>query len=400
MHPDRYRWVMFAACLVVHINIGSIFIWSMFKGPLVELFEWAPVDVSLAFSVMFMFFFTSSVAWGRMQDRTGPRPVAVLCALCYGGAFILASRISSLTQLYLTIGVLGGMGVGSGYVCALSACLKWFPDKRGFVSGLILAGYGSGPVIFSGIADKLIRSCGILDAFMILGCVFGGCILVAAQFLKNPPQGYVPAGWTPGADRGKTPGTEYAGGEMVRTPQFWLIGLSFFLGANTGIMVVSNLVDIALDNGTTLTVALMMVSLFAIGNTCGRIFGGAASDRLGRTVVLRGIFCLQAVSLVSVYVFSGLVVVVPILCLALAWGGVSSTFPALTADYFGSRNLGGNYGLVLLLHGVGIMASPALYDFLNGPSGFMNPLLFCAALAGVGFCIALILRPPRRGAAV
>lgn len=390
---------MLAACLVVHINIGSIFIWSLFKGPLVELFAWDPVDVSLTFSIMFGLFFASSVAWGKIQDRIGPRWVAMLCGLCFGLTFILASRISSLPHLYATIGVLGGLGVGSGYVSALSACLKWFPDKRGLVSGLILAGYGSGPVIFSGVADKLIRSCGILDTFMILGWLFGGCILVAAQFLKNPPPGYIPAGWVPGAEQQKTSGADYTSGEMVRTPQFWLIGLSFFLGANTGIMVVSNLVDIAVDNGTGMAVAVMMVSLFALGNTCGRIFGGGASDRWGRAVVLRGIFCVQAASLVSVYVLSGVVVTVPLFCISLAWGGISSIFPALTADYFGSRNLGGNYGLVLLLHGVGVMASPILYDFLKGAGG-IHPLLFCASLACVGFCVTFILRPPARGRAV
>ena len=402
MHPDKYRWLVAGASIAIEICVGTMYIWSVFKGPLIDLFQWDPVRLSMAFSIMLACFLGLPVVWGRVQDVIGPRWVTTLGGILYFLGLFLASKTTSLTYMYLTYGILGGAGAAACYICPLSACLKWFPDKRGLLSGLIMAGYGMGSMVFSGIAAMLIIRYGILDSFAVLGAIFGVTIIVCAQVLRNPPENYTPEGWTPpaaSADGEKTgerknTGAEFAWYQMLRTPVFWLMVASYFFSANVGMMTVTNLVGIATNHGMAMTAAVMAVSLYSFFNAGGRIVFGIASDRWGRLPMLRIIFALEIVSLLSLFVLSGTIVLVPLCCIGLAWGGVASVYPALTADFFGSRNVAMNFGFALGFLGVGLISSPMIYDFLKRPGSPIDPLIFCAAMVAVGMGILFILRPP------
>ncbi len=395
MHPDKYRWLVAAASILIELSIGSMYIWSVFKGPLLDHFHWDPVALSMTFSILLVAYFSLSVVWGRIQDAVGPRWVATIGGIVYCLSFILASKTTSLPYFYLTFGVVGAIGVAACYVCPLSACLKWFPDKRGLVSGLIVAGYGLGSMAFSGIAAGLIDRFGILDSFVILGAVFGVTIVACAQVLRNPPEGYVPAGWKPASGKLKTSGAEFAWHQMVRSPMFWLMVVAYFFGANVGMMTVTNLVAIATSHGMGMAGAILAVSLFSLCNAAGRIGFGLASDRWGRLPLLKGVYGIEVLALLSLFVISGNATVLPLCCIGLAWGGIASIYPAVTADYFGVRNVGTNYGLVLCILGLGLMTSPTLYDLLKRPSAVMDPLLFCSLLVAAGLGLLFFLHQPK-----
>jgi len=394
MNLDKQRWVIVLCSLIIQINLGTLYTWSIFKNPLIKQFGWDPVSTSFVFSIIIVVFYGSTIPWGRIQDRFGPRWVATCGGVLYGLSILLASQTTSLIYFYLTYGVIGAIGIGAGYVCPLATCMKWFPDKRGFITGIIVAGFGLGAMIFTGFVNNLIDSRGVLGSFEILGWVYGTLIVVASQFLRNPPKGYTPAGWTLPADQEMSSTRDFEWTGMMRTRQFWIIALSYIFGANTGLMIVSNIISIATTEGVTGATALFAVTVLSLCNSAGRIGGGLTSDKFGRLNVLKVLFLFQAIACFAFNYISGIPVLVMIGIIGICWGGFLAIFPSLTADYFGIRNLGMNYGCVFFVLGLGTMNSSVLYDLLR-TSRWVDPIIFCGILSVFGFAMMFVMSPPR-----
>ncbi|MDF9407246.1 MAG: putative MFS-type transporter YhjX [Pelotomaculum sp. PtaB.Bin013] len=394
------RWLVVVGALLIQIALGAVYIWSVFKGPLMTKFKWDAAPTNLTFSIIILVFAIGTVIFGKMQDKIGPRSVATIGGILLGVGLVLAKWTTSLGWLYITFGVIGGLGIGAGYVCPLSTCVKWFPDKKGLITGLAVAGFGGGALVFTPVAKSLIASKGVLDTFAYLGIIFGICVVIGAQFLKNPPPGYKPAGWEPPVlATGKASGGDYDTGEMVKTAQFYLMWISYLFGSAAGLMIISNALPIATAQGLGEALAASAVMTVSVFNAAGRLIWGTVSDKLGRTKTLLIIFTLCGITMIGLKALTGTSILLGVSLVGFCFGGYLAIYPSMTADYFGTKSLGMNYGTVFMAYGIGALLGPMLYDLMKSPvAGQLSstPLIISGVLCFVSLALILMLKPPAK----
>jgi len=392
------RWLVVVGALLIQVALGAVYIWSVFKGPLMTKFNWDAAPTNLTFSIIILVFAIGTVIFGKMQDKIGPRYVATIGGILLGIGLVLAKWTTSLGWLYVTFGVIGGLGIGAGYVCPLSTCVKWFPDKKGLITGLAVAGFGGGALVFTPVAKSFIASYGVLDTFAYLGIIFGICVVIGAQLLKNPPPGYKPAGWEPPVPAaGKASGGDYDTGDMVKTVQFYLMWVSYLFGSAAGLMIISNALPIATAQGLGEALAASAVMTVSVFNAAGRLIWGTVSDKLGRTKTLLIIFALCGVTMIGLKALTGTSILLGVSLVGFCFGGYLAIYPSMTADYFGTKSLGMNYGTVFMAYGIGALLGPMLYDLMKSPvAGQLSstPLVISGVLCFVSLALILMLKPP------
>ena len=281
------RWLVVLGSLIMQLSLGAIYTWSLFNQPLVDKFGWDPSATVFTFSVTLVFFALSVIVAGRIQDKIGPRKVAAVGGLLTGLGVVLASFATTPMMLYLTYGVIAGTGIGSAYVTPLATCVKWFPEKRGLINGLVLAALGLGGVIFKPVILHFISTFGVSTAFLYLGLIYGTLIIIGSQFLVIPPAGYAPPGWIPPTPQNSNTFTagskDYTITEAMKTPQYLALILLMLIGSVAGLMIISVAADIGITMvGLTLAAAGNAVVTISLFNAAGRLFWGGVSDRLGR----------------------------------------------------------------------------------------------------------------------
>jgi MFS transporter, OFA family, oxalate/formate antiporter len=392
------RWLVVVGALLVQVALGSIYIWSVFKGPLMTKFKWDAASTNLTLSITLLVFAIGTVVFGKLQDKIGPTKVASLGGILLIVGLYLASKTTSVGWLYLSFGVLGGAGIGAGYVCPLATCVKWFPDKKGLISGLAVAGFGAGGLVFAPVAKNFIAQYGILDTFAYLGAILGVIVIIGAQFLKNPPPGYKPAGWNPPAPvAGKAAARDFATGEMVKTPQFYLIWVSYLFGAAAGLMIIGNASPIAQAQGVSVALATTGVMAISVCNSIGRILWGLTSDKLGRTKTLMVLFVISGITMLCLKFLTGFSILYGISLIGFCFGGFLAVYPSLTADFFGTKNMGMNYGSVFMAYGIAGVGGPMLYDLMKSTvPGQLSatPLMISGVLCFVGLVLMFLVKPP------
>ncbi len=393
------RWWVVVGALVIQISLGAVYIWSVFQTPLLEAFpEWTETQVTLPAQIVLAAFALAVIVGGRIQDRLGPRIVATAGGIILGSGLILArfagefEPTTALVWLIITYSVLGGIGIGVAYVCPIATCVKWFPDKRGLITGLAVAGFGAGAFFFAPLAQSLVcedpyqlfnaalfqmPNVGVFNTFLILGIIFLVVVTGGAQLLRNPPEGYSPPGWTPPetGTQANAQNVNYSPSEMLKTPAFWVLWITYFAGCTAGLLIIMKASPIwqsfALESMSTpvsaeafLSVSgagAVAVSVLAIFNSAGRILWGKVSDTLDRRTTLAIMFVLCGVAMLTldwmrVYplYLTGISVV------GLCFGGYLALYPAVTADFFGTKHIGANYGWMFTAYGVGGLAGPYL----------------------------------------
>ena len=375
------RWLIVVGALLIQVSLGAIYIYSVFKPGLKARFpDWSNTDLALPSMLVLLFFGLATIFAGRIQDKIGPRTVAMTGAVLLGLGLLLASFSNSLFMFTLGFGVIGGIGIGAAYVCPIATCVKWFPDKRGLISGLAVAGFGAGGLVFAPVAKALILSVGVMNMFLCLGGIFFVIIMIGAQFMINPPAGYCPPGWTPPAAAGNaaacTTGVDYTWQEMIRTPQFWLLWITYFAGCSAGFLIIMNTVNIwqsfsilslapkfptipgavYLDIITKGTTAVMAISVL---NALGRIVWGKISDSIGRKNTLYIMFLYGGVVMLSLnWLTSFTLFLFGVMSVGFCFGGFLALYPAVTADYFGTKHMGVNYGCMFMAYGVAGLFGP------------------------------------------
>ena len=395
------RWLIVAAGIVIQLCLGTLYAFSVFRNPLIEKFGWTITETSLAFTITLVFFTITMVFAGLWQDKVGPRLVGSVGGILLGLGCLLASQTNSLMMLYLSYGVVAGSGVGFAYVTPIATIVKWFPDKRGLMTGFAVFGFGAGSLVFAPLATKLIVSHGVLNTFAILGVIFLVAVTASAQLLENPPEGWKPAGWNPKDAKVKVSfrkSEDYSPGEMLRTLRFWIVWAIYFVGAAAGLMIISQAAPMAEEMvGLNKETAAAVVGILAIFNGLGRLFWGAMSDRIGRNLSLMLMFAVYVADLFLLlphattytsYVFG-------ICAAALSFGGYLALMPAITADYFGTKNLGINYGWMFTAYGAASLFGPILIARIKEVSGgYEQALYILAALSLVGIGLTFISEPP------
>jgi OFA family oxalate/formate antiporter-like MFS transporter len=380
------RWRVVIGGVSMNLALGSLYAWSVFVLPLEKEFGWTRAQTSWVFTIAIVTFALTFILAGRIQDKLGPRPCALVGALLVSIGFFLASMTTSLAFLYTVFGLIVGAGNGFGYATPIPVASKWFPDKRGLVVGLMVGGYGASSAIIGPVATNLIESLGWRPTFQLLGGLFFVLGMIGTWLMTNPPQGYRPAGWTPKATAAVA--RDYTPGEMVRTPQFYEMWIAYCLGATAGLMTISQLVPFARSAGLSAAAATFAITVGAVGNAGGRILSGWLSDALGRLTTLRIMVMGSAIAMPALFIFREQPLFLYILVAAVYWcyGTQLSVFASTTADMYGTRNLGMNYGLLFTAWGaagiLGPMIAARVYDAFGD---YRYAFYAASALAVVAF---------------
>jgi OFA family oxalate/formate antiporter-like MFS transporter len=372
----------------MNLALGSLYAWSVFVLPLEQEFGWTRAETSWVFTIAVICFALSFVLAGRIQDALGPRPCAITGAILVSLGFFLTSFTSSLLFLYLAFGVIVGIGNGFGYATPVPAASKWFPDKRGLVIGIMVGGYGAGSAVIGPVATYWIQTLGWRPTFRILGGLFLVMGLIGAWLLKNPPAGYRPDGWTPPTTGAAVQGRDFTTAEMLRTPRFYQMWVAYCLGTTAGLMTISQLVPFARDSGLSAAAATFAIAVGSVGNTGGRILSGWLSDTLGRLTTLRVMVLASAVAMPALFLLRENAVFFYLLVGAVYWcyGTQLSVFASATADMYGTRNLGMNYGVLFTAWGVAGFLGPMIGGRVYDTFGDYRYAFFtAAALAVVAF---------------
>jgi OFA family oxalate/formate antiporter-like MFS transporter len=394
------RWTIAIAGVVMQIALGAVYAWSVFRTPLATQFNWTIAQVTLTFTISIFVLGFAAFPGGLWLNRKGPRVVAVTGGILYGLGVFLAGYTNSLWWLYLTYGLLGGVGLGFGYIVPVAVLVKWFPDRRGLITGIAVGGFGAGALVTAPIATTLIASVGVLKTFSYLGLAYLVVTPAAGLFMRNPPEGWRPAGWTPApAQAAERASRDFALNEAVRTRQWWTLWLILFLNVSAGISLISQQAPLFQElAGVSAAVAAGMVGIVSIGNAVGRIFWAWLSDLITRRATFAIMFVLQVVLFWVLPDLSSSAALIAIaFAILMCYGGGFGTMPAAAADLFGARNVGPIYGLMLTAWGLASVFGPLMMAEMRQTTGsYRGALHIIAGVMAISTLLPLTLRAGRK----
>jgi OFA family oxalate/formate antiporter-like MFS transporter len=384
----------------MQIALGAVYAWSVFRIPLTKNYGWSVSEVTFTFELAILMLGFASFMGGLWMKRAGPRVVAVAAGLCYGLGTVLAGQAGGrLWFLYLSYGVLAGIGLGLGYIVPVATLIKWFPDKRGMITGLAVAGFGAGALITAPVAERLISWGGVSRTFTILGLIYFVAVSGAALFMKNPPEDYRPPGWIPPATDSQHPSAaNFTLKDALKTWQWYGLWGILFLNTLAGISIISQASPMAQElTHANATAAAGLVGIISIANGAGRFLWAWFSDFIGRRRVFLVMYAAQTVIfllLARAHSFGALASLAFVIL--LCYGGGFGTMPAFAADFFGSRNVGSIYGLMLTAWGFAGVVGPTLIAQVRQSTGnYTAALEVIAGIMLVSTILPLVIRPPK-----
>jgi len=398
------RWVIATAGVVMQVALGAVYAWSVFRVPLSDAYGTGVSAVNTTFSIALLTLGFAAFFGGLWMNKSGPRIVALSAGVLYGAGIFLASFAQpSLWILYLTYGLMAGIGIGLGYIVPVATLIKWFPDKRGFITGIAVAGFGAGALLTAPIAKQLVQGVGLFPTFAILGILYLVMVVGAALFMKNPPEGWTPEGWEPEEEEsGERTGVDYELGGALKTWQWYALWALLFLNVTAGIAIISEADPIAQElSGAAPWLAAWLVSIISVGNAAGRFLWAWLSDAIGRKWVFLVMFLLQAALFFLLPVVGASFVMLAILSFIIVscYGGGFGTMPAFNADYFGSKNVGMIYGLMITAWGFAGVLGPQLISIMYDVTrSYAGAFYIIAGIMLVSAIIPFIVRPPKREA--
>jgi MFS family permease len=407
MNERTKGWSVTLAGLALNLALGVLYAWSMFSKQLTEAvdaggFGWSRTTATLPYTCAIGFFAVMMIPAGRFQDRFGPRVVATVGAVLCGAGLMVASlgTADAMWPVVVGFGILAGTGIGLGYAAATPAAVKWFgPEKKGLITGIVVAGFGLAPVYIAPLSRHLLSTYGIARSFLVFGAVFLVVAVLAAQFIVNPkgkaasappPEGKPEPASAPLPSQITSDRTWR---EMMRTPTFWSLYVQYACGATAGLMVIGHVAKIvSMQSGGAIQAGFLFVAVLAVFNAAGRVVGGVVSDIIGRVAAMIIVFVLQATTLFFFAQFTTFAAfLLGAALVGFNYGACLSLFPATAADYWGTRNLGLNYGILFTAWGVGGVFGPILAGAIADATGSYavayqvagGLLMFAALLATV-----------------
>jgi OFA family oxalate/formate antiporter-like MFS transporter len=424
------RWLIVAGAVLIQLALGAIYAWSVFTARLTDTagaYAFTASQTAWVFSAGLATFATVMVLAGRILPRLGPRPLTIAGGLLLGGGYVLGGFFGdSFWIQLLSIGIVGGAGIGLAYVVPISVCVKWFPDKKGMITGLAVAGFGFGATIWVKLAGSwfggLLNTTsvfglpGVQSVFVIYGIALAALILLGSIVMVNPPDDYLPSGWTPPVTENNDHegAVEFRARDMLRTPQFYMLWSVFMFASIAGLMVIYCIklfgIDALEHHGVASAGAITGTAMawYAIFNGVGRIAWGSISDKIGRKKTITLMTALQGITMLvtyHVFISFGLIYgfVFAAALIGFNYGGAFALFPAITADYFGNKNIGSNYGWMFTAYGVAGLTGPLLAGYFKDaaqgaaqPSVWMTPFIIASAVCLLGAVImAFTTRPTR-----
>ncbi len=424
--PGFSRWRVPPAALAIHLCIGQVYAFSVFKIPLSRLIggadsapdDWKFSTLGWVFSVAIIFLGASAATFGAWLERVGPRRAMFTSAVCFASGFILGAAGIATHQLWLLVlgyGVLGGVGLGIGYISPVTTLIKWFPDRPGMATGMAIMGFGGGAMIASPLSVALMNhfksttSPGVAESFVALGVIYFAFMMFGAFSVRVPAPGWQPAGWTPPASKPLVTTANVEVNEAMRTPQFWLLWIMLCANVTAGIGILeqaSPMIQEIFKGHVLAAAAAGFVSLLSLANMAGRFLWSSASDRIGRRATYFIFFALGAVLYASIATVAATqsVALFVIVCAVLLsmYGGGFATIPAYLRDMFGTMQVGAIHGRLLLAWSVAGALGPVLvnyireYEIAHGVAiaeAYDVTMYVMAGLLVVGFIANVAMRP-------
>jgi len=435
------RNLVILGALIVQLCLGSIYAWSFFQTALnggtsaIGVYLWPSLYSQLPFAAGLASFALFMIFAGRWQDRVGPRKVATVGGILLGVGYISAFFVDQVAgtdaflgtiYLIITYGIIGGAGIGFAYVCPIAALVKWFPDKKGTITGIAVAGFGAGALVFGYVEQYLLNlfdvpaTANIGMPMLVLGIVYLILVVIGSQFLTNPPEGWLPQGYTPPSTISDGSGTGMMPSEMIRTSTFWLLWLMFVFAATAGLMTIGNVKSaaIAIDPVGATALSALIIGVMSLFNAAGRIVWGAVSDRIGRELTMISMFFVLAIAMFlfamlpeatnvvldaqDIPISADTVVTWPVVTavaslVGFCFGGNFALFPSATADFFGSKNVGKNYGVMFTAYGIaGITGAFVAGPIVQATGSYFMAFIVTGVLAIIAVLFTLVLRSKRR----
>ncbi len=396
-------WLVAFAGMGVNLCLGVLYAWGAFQTTLVTDYGMTATQTQVPYMIACFIFAISMVPGGRLQDRIGPRMVLTIAGVCAGIGLALSSLLVSPVGLSISFGVIFGVAMGFGYAAPTPAAVKWFgPHKRGLIAGIVVSGFGLAALYISPLAQYLQGAFGLENSFLILGIAYGLIIILLAQVITNPPPDYKPepppehlAHKFAAKAKGVVVDWDYR--QMIKTPQFYGLWAMFCIGTLAGLLIIGQLRTIGLEQAQLGdTMAYWLISLYAVFNWAGRLGCGQLMDKIGARNTLLLMFIMQFVVFA---LFATFVTAVPLFIgtalVGFAFGGMLTLFPAITANYFGTKNLGVNYGLVFTAWGGGGVFGPLLGGIVRDATGTFDTAYYISAgISIIAVILAWVMKPP------
>jgi MFS transporter, OFA family, oxalate/formate antiporter len=432
------RWLVVVGAILVQLCLGAIYAWSVFTKKLTVaiadggIYGFSATQTAWVFSAGLASFALVMVLVGPWAKKQ-PKKATMLGGIVLGIGYILGGLLGkSFLMQFVCIGLIGGAGIGIAYVVPIAVGVKWFPDKKGMIAGLGVAGFGFGATLwvklagswFGGLLNtvSLFGLPGVQSVFIIYGIVFLVVVLIGSTVMIDPPEGYKPEGWNPpkASSGGTAVGTvDLTSKEMLATPQYYMLLLMFIGSALAGLMVIYCIrlfgidalqaTGVAKDAEVAGKIAGTAMALYAIFNGLGRIVWGTVSDKIGRKMALFAMCLIQGIIMMVFLKMGGseMGLIVGACIIGFNFGGNFALFPTATADYFGAKNLGPNYGWVFLAYGVAGIAGPQVAGLFKdaaaksgaGVAAWSTPFIIAGVSCLIAAAIALALKAPSKKAA-
>jgi OFA family oxalate/formate antiporter-like MFS transporter len=398
--PTLSRWGIAAAGFLMQIALGAVYAWSVFRVPLAKQFHWSIEEVTLTFTISIFVLGVSAFFGGLWLNKKGPRVVALTGGFLYGlGVFLASFSADKLWWLYLSYGLIGGIGVGLSYIVPVAVLVKWFPDRRGLITGIAVGGFGAGALVTAPVATRLIQNVGVLQTFAYLGIAYLLVTMATGYFMQNPPDGWKPEGWVPSVTQNaQRAAMDYTLGGALKTWQWWALWALLFLNTSAGISVISQESPMFQEIAkVSAVVAAGMVGIASIGNAVGRIFWAWISDAITRRWAFVAMFLLQVVLFwILPGTSSAAILAILSFIVLMCYGGGFGTMPAFAADYFGSKNVGPIYGLMLTAWGSASAFGPLLIAYMRQSSGsYTSGLHLIAGIMAMSMLLPILVSPPK-----
>jgi len=395
----KKAWLVVYSGLGVNLTLGVLYSWSIISAALIDNYGWSATQTQIPYMLASAVFALTMVPGGKLQDRLGPKPVLLISSVLAGLGFILSGLNLTVAGLALFFGVVFGLAMGFGYASPTPAAVKWFhPEHRGLISGIVVSGFGLAPVYIAPLTSSLIGVLGLPATLITLGTIFFLVVFSLSFVISNPPPGFqrIELKKRPARVHQIT-AKDYKVREMVKTVQFYLLWTMFFFGTFAGLLIIGQMSKIGLEQAS-ISNGFLLVVVYAIFNFIGRVTWGTVSDYLGRTITLLTMFLIQAVVYFS---FAALTNPVALLIgkslVGFTFGGMLAIFPVITADFYGMKNLGVNYGVMITAWGAGGILGPLLGGIARDiTGGYGISYLVSAILSIAGAAISLLVRHPDR----
>jgi OFA family oxalate/formate antiporter-like MFS transporter len=387
-------WIITYAALGINLFLGLLYAWGVFQKALVTEWGWSNTTASLPYTVSAAIFAFMMIFAGRAQDKYGPRIIVIIGGIIFGSGLILSGFATNPVMMILTFGVMGGIGIGVGYSATTPCAIKWFdPSKKGLISGIVVSGVGLAPVYIAPLTEWLLKLYGIRETFIILGILAIVVISLLSLILRNPPAGYTPATSVNTIKQNNLSLLNYTWREILGKRSFYFLWTIYLLSATAGLMLIAHIASIA-QTQAGWKAGFVLVVILSLFNALGRVIMGFLSDRIGRKASLLLVFLLQAVNMFIFAWYNSVPLLIAGSAIAgLSYGSLFALFPAATADYFGLKNLGVNYGLVFTGWGIAGVIGPILAGMVVDKTGtYTISYLVSAVLLIVGSVMVLFMK--------